>query len=79
MRFLPVVATLADGPAHFDGDPRARERPMAQTLGTLRTLGASVTSATGRDTLPFTVHGVGSVQAASCAWMPPARASSSPR
>jgi 3-phosphoshikimate 1-carboxyvinyltransferase len=61
MRFLPVAATLADGPAHFDGDPRARERPMAQTLGSLRALGASVTSATGRDTLPFTVHGVGSV------------------
>ena len=61
MRFLPVVATLADGPAHFDGDPRARERPMAQTLGTLRTLGASVTSTTGRDTLPFTVHGAGAV------------------
>jgi 3-phosphoshikimate 1-carboxyvinyltransferase len=61
MRFLPVTATLADGPAHFDGDPRARERPMAQTLGSLRALGASVTSVTGRDTLPFTVHGAGSV------------------
>ena len=29
MRFLPPVAALADGDVPFDGDPRARERPMA--------------------------------------------------
>ena len=28
MRFLPPVAALADGDVRFDGDPRARERPL---------------------------------------------------
>ena len=28
MRFVPPVAALVDGPVTFDGDPRARERPM---------------------------------------------------
>src|SRR5690606_26445077 len=28
MRFVPPLAALADGEVHFDGDPRARERPV---------------------------------------------------
>jgi 3-phosphoshikimate 1-carboxyvinyltransferase len=58
MRFLPPVAALAQGEVRFDGDPRARERPMAPVLAALRDLGAQIEDAgTGR--LPFTVHGSG--------------------
>ncbi|MFW6034376.1 MAG: 3-phosphoshikimate 1-carboxyvinyltransferase, partial [bacterium] len=28
LRFLPPLAALADGTVEFDGDPRARERPV---------------------------------------------------
>jgi 3-phosphoshikimate 1-carboxyvinyltransferase len=55
MRFVPPVAALARGPVRFDGDPRARERPMGPVLDALRTLGAAVTG----DALPFTLHGTG--------------------
>ncbi len=54
MRFLPPVALLADGPVRFDGDERARARPMATTVRSLRALGAEVDD-DGRGTLPFTV------------------------
>ncbi len=57
MRFVPPVAVLAQGEIAFDGDPRARERPMGPVLSALRDLGASIESATGR--LPFTVRGRG--------------------
>lgn len=57
MRFVPPAAALADGEIHFDGDPRARERPMGTVLDALRALGASVAG----DTLPFTLHGKGSL------------------
>jgi 3-phosphoshikimate 1-carboxyvinyltransferase len=36
MRFVPPAAALADGPVTFDGDPRARERPMGTVLDALR-------------------------------------------
>lgn len=61
MRFVPVVAALAAGPVRFDGDPRARERPMAQTVASLRALGVPVDDE-DRGTLPFTVRGAGSVR-----------------
>ena len=54
MRFLPPVALLADGPVRFDGDERARARPMDTTVESLRALGAEVDD-DGRGTLPFTV------------------------
>ncbi|MCU1472666.1 3-phosphoshikimate 1-carboxyvinyltransferase [Amnibacterium sp.] len=54
MRFLPPVALLADGPVRFDGDERARARPLATTILSLRALGAEVDDG-GRGTLPFTV------------------------
>jgi 3-phosphoshikimate 1-carboxyvinyltransferase len=55
MRFVPPAAAVADGEVRFDGDPRARERPMATVLDALRGLGAAVTG----DRLPFTLHGTG--------------------
>ncbi|GAA1221517.1 3-phosphoshikimate 1-carboxyvinyltransferase [Pseudonocardia alaniniphila] len=57
MRFVPPAAALADGPVAFDGDPQARQRPMATVLDALRALGARVDG----DRLPFTVHGTGGV------------------
>ncbi len=57
MRFLPPLAALAVGDVHFDGDPRARERPLAPVVEGLAALGADVTSVNGR--LPLTVHGRG--------------------
>lgn len=56
MRFLPPVAALANEPVRFDGDPRARVRPMQPIIAALRSLGASVED-DGRGTLPFTVTG----------------------
>lgn len=55
MRFVPPLAVLADGPVRFDGDPRARERPMGPVLDALRALGAEVSG----DRLPFTLRGTG--------------------
>ncbi|RIX30999.1 3-phosphoshikimate 1-carboxyvinyltransferase [Amnibacterium setariae] len=60
MRFLPPVAALADGPVRFDGDERARLRPMATTILSLRALGVEVDDE-GRGALPFTVVGAGGV------------------
>ncbi len=57
MRFVPPAAALADGPVRFDGDPRARERPMGTVLDALRALGARVDG----DRLPFTLHGTGAL------------------
>ncbi|MBB2900115.1 3-phosphoshikimate 1-carboxyvinyltransferase [Kineococcus radiotolerans] len=56
MRFLPPVAALAEEPVHFDGDDRARERPMGAVLDGLRQLGALVDDG-GRGLLPFSVQG----------------------
>jgi 3-phosphoshikimate 1-carboxyvinyltransferase len=58
MRFVPPVATLAAGDVRFDGDPRARERPMAPVIDALRKLGSEI-SDDGRGRLPFTVRGRG--------------------
>ncbi|GAA4393763.1 3-phosphoshikimate 1-carboxyvinyltransferase [Actinomadura verrucosospora] len=60
MRFLPPVAALASGEVFVDGDPRARERPMGPIITALRALGAEIDDG-GRDALPFTVRGSGSV------------------
>lgn len=60
MRFLPIVAALALGPTSVDGDPYARKRPMRTTIEALRGLGVEVGD-DGRGTMPFTVHGTGSV------------------
>jgi len=61
MRFVPPVAALAAGYVRLDGDPRARERPMAPVLNALRTLGADIED-DGRGRLPFTVRGKGGLR-----------------
>jgi 3-phosphoshikimate 1-carboxyvinyltransferase len=58
MRFLPPVAALLDGDTTFDGDASARRRPMSTLTNALRALGIRVDG----DSLPFTVHGTGSVR-----------------
>lgn len=55
MRFVPPLAALADGDVRFDGDDRARRRPMKPLLDALRSLGATVDG----DGLPFVLHGRG--------------------
>lgn len=57
LRFLPPVAGLARGPVGFDGDPRARERPLRPLVVALRELGMRVEP----DRLPLTVYGTGQV------------------
>ncbi|HYH29528.1 MAG TPA: 3-phosphoshikimate 1-carboxyvinyltransferase [Pseudonocardia sp.] len=57
MRFVPPAAALADGSIMFDGDPRARERPMDTVLDALRALGARVDGSA----LPFVLHGTGAL------------------
>ncbi|GGW74245.1 3-phosphoshikimate 1-carboxyvinyltransferase 1 [Streptomyces xantholiticus] len=61
MRFLPPVATLADGPIRFDGDPRSYERPLNGVIDALRALGARIDD-DGRGSLPMTVHGGGALE-----------------
>ena len=57
MRFVPPLAALADGPVRFDGDDRARQRPMGAVLGALRALGCRIDG----DALPFVLHGCGAL------------------
>jgi 3-phosphoshikimate 1-carboxyvinyltransferase len=60
MRFVPPLAALAAGPVRFDGDPYARQRPMATLIDGLRQAGVRVDDGgTGR--LPLTVRGRGRV------------------
>ncbi|HEX6452644.1 MAG TPA: 3-phosphoshikimate 1-carboxyvinyltransferase [Trebonia sp.] len=61
MRFLPAVAALTSASVSFDGDPRARERPIGALLTALRVLGVSIDDG-GRGALPFTVHGAGAAR-----------------
>lgn len=60
MRFVPPVAALADGPVRFDGDARARERPVGPLLAALRTLGAVIED-DGRGAFPLTIQGSGTL------------------
>lgn len=57
MRFLPPLAVLATGDVVVDGDEYARLRPMTTILQALRDLGAHVEG----DTMPFVLHGTGSL------------------
>ena len=61
MRFVPPVAALADGTVAFDGDPHMRTRPIGEVLVALRGLGVEVEDE-GRGSLPFRLHGRGSVR-----------------
>lgn len=60
MRFLPPVASLAQGSVEFDGDEAARKRPMATTIDSLRKLGVEVIA--DQERLPFTIHAQGRVK-----------------
>ncbi|MEI6374419.1 MAG: 3-phosphoshikimate 1-carboxyvinyltransferase [Actinomycetes bacterium] len=60
MRFVPAVAALATGDIAFDGDERARSRPMSPVIDALRQLGTTVDDH-GSGSLPFTVHATGRV------------------
>ena len=60
MRFLPPVAGLAAGPITFDGDERARARPLAPLINALRAIGVRIDTAPS-GALPLTVRGVGQV------------------
>jgi 3-phosphoshikimate 1-carboxyvinyltransferase len=61
MRFVPPMATLANGDVFFDGDAAARRRPMHTTVDSLRALGVQVEDS-GTGSLPFTVKGTGKVR-----------------
>ena len=61
-RFLPPVATLAEGAVRFDGDARVRERPLGPLLAALRALGADLDGTTA---LPVTVRGTGRLKGGS--------------
>ena len=61
MRFVPPAAALASGDVRFDGDPRARVRPMGAVIEALEALGVEIED-DGRRTLPFTVKGAGGVR-----------------
>jgi 3-phosphoshikimate 1-carboxyvinyltransferase len=60
MRFLPPIAGLAQGQVTFDGDPRARLRPLGPLVEALRAVGVQIDSAPSGG-LPLTVHGAGRV------------------
>ncbi|HEY5202974.1 MAG TPA: 3-phosphoshikimate 1-carboxyvinyltransferase [Acidothermaceae bacterium] len=59
-RFAVALASLATGTVRFDGDPRARQRPLRPLVDGLRQLGVSVDD-DGRGTLPLSIIGAGSV------------------
>lgn len=58
MRFLPPLSVLADGDVLFDGDPRARQRPIGPVVAALRELGADVVPDDDAS-LPLLVRGRG--------------------
>ncbi len=61
MRFMPGVAALTWAVVAFDGDARARQRPVGPILAALRQVGARIEDG-GRAAVPFTVHGRGAVR-----------------
>jgi len=64
MRFLPGLAALTSAVVSFDGDERARQRPVGPILAALRQVGAHIEDG-GRAAVPFTVHGRGAVRGGS--------------
>jgi 3-phosphoshikimate 1-carboxyvinyltransferase len=60
-RFAVALASLATGTIRFDGDPRARERPLRPLVEGLRQLGVTIHD-DGRGALPLTIAGLGSVR-----------------
>ncbi len=60
-RFAVAVASLASGTVRFDGDSRARERPLRPLVDGLRQLDVNVDD-DGRAALPLAIIGTGSVR-----------------
>src|SRR2546429_1953559 len=56
MRFVPGVAALTSAVVFFDGDERARQRPVGPILTALRQLGTQIEDG-GLAAGPFPVHG----------------------
>lgn len=61
MRFVPALAALSTGVTHFDGDERARNRPMKTLINALKDLGISVDDQS-KGSLPFSIASDGLVQ-----------------
>ena len=59
MRFVPPMAALSRAKVTFDGDERARERPLGPMLVAMKNLGITVTDADGH--LPATIDGTGRI------------------
>ena len=59
MRFLTAVAALGNGTYRLDGVERMRERPIADLLVALGTLGGAALSEHGNGCPPVVVHGRG--------------------
>lgn len=55
VRFLTAACTLADAPVLIDGNARMRERPIAQLVDLLRSLGAGIEYASRKGGLPLRV------------------------
>src|SRR5260370_20656153 len=72
MRFLPGLAALTSAVVAFDGDARARQRPVGPILTALRRLGAQIEDG-GPAPAPFPGHGPGAVPGGP-AGLDPARA-----
>jgi 3-phosphoshikimate 1-carboxyvinyltransferase len=60
LRFVPPAAALAAADVEFDGDPRVRQRPVAELLSGLRQAGVEIRDSGGA--VPFLVHGRGRVR-----------------
>ena len=60
MRFVPPIAALSAGVVHFDGDERARQRPMKSLIEALKALKISVDDQ-AKGSLPFSITSDGVV------------------
>jgi 3-phosphoshikimate 1-carboxyvinyltransferase len=60
LRFVPPLAAITNADVTFRGDARVSRRPVGPLLDALRTMGVIV-SDDGAGTVPFVVHGRGSV------------------
>ena len=60
MRFLPPVASLAQGAISFDGDARSYERPLAPVIHALEELGVEIDHQ-NKFSLPLVIHGKGKI------------------
>jgi 3-phosphoshikimate 1-carboxyvinyltransferase len=61
MRFVPPIAALGRGAIEIDGDPRARERPLAPLIQALTQLGVCLTAPVSAS-LPLHISATGAVR-----------------